>query len=158
MQIRTDIRPGDIGHVIQLHGALYAQEYNLDLTFEGYVAGGMGEFAKTFDERKDCLWLAEEAERIVGSIAIAGQTSQVAQLRWFLVAPEARGSGLGSQLLQAALEFCRARKFESVFLWTLSELTGAARLYRGAGFQLTEQKTLEIWGATRTEDRYDLAL
>lgn len=158
MQIRTDIQPGDIGNVIYLHGSLYAQEYYLDHTFEGYVASGMGEFAKSFDGCKDCLWLAEDSGRIVGSIAIAGQTDLSAQLRWFLVAPQARGCGLGSQLLKTALGFCRAGGFRSVFLWTLSDLKGAARLYRQAGFTLTEQNTHEIWGAVRTEERYDLTL
>lgn len=118
MEIRTNIRPGDIGHIIYLHGTFYAEEHNLDHTFEGYVASGMGEFAKAFDERKDCLWVAEDGGGIVGSIAIAGHTDLTAQLRWFLVAPPARGYGLGSRLLRTALDFCRVREFESVFLWT----------------------------------------
>jgi ribosomal protein S18 acetylase RimI-like enzyme len=100
MNIRTDIRPGDIGLLIYLHGVLYAREYKLDHTFEGYVAAGLGEFAKSYDERRDRLWLAEEGGRIVGSIAIVGQTDGAAQLRWFLVDPEARGVGLGRRLLQ----------------------------------------------------------
>ena len=158
MQIRTDIRPGDIGSIIYLHGILYAQEYELDQTFEGYVASGLGEFAKSFDKRQDRLWLAEEGERVVGSIAIAGQPNQSAQLRWFLVHPDVRGSGLGGSLLEQALEFCRAREFKTVFLWTLSDLKAAAHLYEQAGFHRTEQKTHEIWGAVRTEERYDLTL
>lgn len=95
MPIRTDIRPGDIGYIISLHGVLYAREYDLDHTFEGYVAAGLGEFAKSYDERRDRLWIAEEGGRIVGSIAIVGSKGGVAQLRWFLVDPKARGSGLG---------------------------------------------------------------
>ena len=158
MRIRTDIKPGDIGYIIYLHGTLYAQEFNLDHTFEGYVASGLGEFAKSFDERKDCLWLAEESGRIAGSIAIAGQADHTAQLRWFLVYPEARGSGLGGRLLGDALQFCRSSAFRSVFLWTLSDLKAAAHLYQRAGFHRTEHKTHEIWGAMRTEERYDLAL
>lgn len=155
--IRTEIRPGDIGYLIYLHGILYANEYQLDRTFEAYVAVAFGEFAKGFDERKDRLWLAEKDDRIVGSIAIAGHADQAAQLRFFLVHPEARG-GLGRQLLDQALEFCRARGFSSVFLWTISGLPAAAHLYQQAGFRRTEQKTHELWGSRRTEERYDLAL
>jgi len=44
--IRTELRPGDLGQVLCLHGWLYAQEYQYDLSFEGYVAGGLHEFAK----------------------------------------------------------------------------------------------------------------
>ena len=158
MQIRTNIEPGDIGYIVYLHGILYAQEYNLDYTFEGYVAAGLGEFAKSFDERKDCLWLAEKNGQIIGSIAIAGLPNQTAQLRWFLVHPDARGSGLGRKLISEALAFCRGRGCRSVFLWTISELKAAAYLYQQAGFRQTEQKTHVIWGSVRTEERYDLIL
>jgi GNAT superfamily N-acetyltransferase len=158
MRVRTNIKPGDIGQVIYLHGTLYAKEYDLDYTFEGYVAAGLGEFAKTFDERKDHLWLAEDKGRLVGSIAIAGLPDRTAQLRWFLVHPEARGAGLGRQLLGKAIEFCRGRGSKSIFLWTISELKAAAYLYQSAGFRLTAQKKHVIWGGVRTEERYDLLL
>ena len=50
--IRTYFKPGDVGYIIYLHGVLYAQEYGLDHTFEGYVAERFGEFAKSFDPAK----------------------------------------------------------------------------------------------------------
>ena len=65
---------------------------------------------------------------------------------------------LGRCLVQEALDFCRRHRFESVFLWTVSELTTAAHLYTAAGFVRTEQKTHEIWGSLRTEERYELRL
>jgi N-acetylglutamate synthase-like GNAT family acetyltransferase len=158
MQIRTKLEPGDVGYIVYLHGILYAREYELDHTFEGYVAAGLGEFAKSFDAGKDRLWLAEMDGKIVGSIAIAGLPQGTAQLRWFLVHPEARGNNLGRQLLAEALAFCRERGFSSVFLWTLSDLKAAAHLYQQAGFLRTEQRTHELWGGVHTEERYDLAL
>ena len=158
MHIRTHIKPGDIGYITYLHGILYAAEYELDHTFEGYVAAGLGQFAQTYNPDKDYFAVAELDGRIVGSIAIVGQSDQTAQLRWFLVHPEARGHGLGRQLLKDAVYFCRQREYKSVFLWTISELNAAAHLYRDAGFQLVEQNTHEIWGAVRTEERYELNL
>jgi len=158
VHIRTNLRPGDIGYITYLHGVLYAREYQLDHTFEGYVAAGLGEFGKTFDPLKDFLAVAEHANEIVGSIAIVGQPDNTAQLRWFLIHPKMRGQGLGRRLIQAALEFCRERKFASVFLWTTGELETAAHLYRKVGFELTEENTHEIWGAMRTEQRYELLL
>ena len=158
MQIRTNIEPGDIGYLIYLHGRLYAREYDLDHTFEGYVAAGLGEFAKSFDASKDRLWLAEREGKIVGSIAINSLSDQTAQLRWFLVHPDARGHSLGRKLLSEALEFCRGCGFKSVFLWTISELKAAAHLYQQAGFHRSEQRVHEIWGGMHTEERYDLIL
>lgn len=40
----------------------------------------------------------------------------------------------------------------------VQQLKTAAHLYREAGFKVAEEKTQEIWGAIRTEQRYDLTL
>ena len=158
MNIRKGMQPGDLGSVIHLHGTLYAEEYNLDHTFEGHVAAGMGEFAKEFDPNKDLFLVAENDGQIVGSIAINGLPDQTAQLRWFLLHPSTRGAGLGKQMLNEALDFCRNCGFKSVSLFTISELKTAGHLYRQAGFTLTEEKTHDFWGGIRTEQRYDLVL
>ena len=158
MNLRTYFKPGDIGYITYLHGTLYAAEYGLDHTFEGYVAAGLGQFANTYNSDHDYFAVAELDGTIVGSVAIVGQPDRTAQLRWFLVHPDARGHGLGTGLLREAVDFCRQRNYKSVFLWTISELTTAARLYRDAGFQLTEQNTHQIWGAVRTEEKYELGL
>jgi len=158
IHIRSHLQPGDIGSIIYLHGILYAKEYGLDHTLEGYVAAGLAQFVQSFDARKDGLWIAEMERTMVGSIGIMGQTSSEAQLRWFLVRPANRGRGLGRRLLNHAQQFCRERNFKSVFLWTFSDLEAAAHLYCSVGFQKTEQNTHQIWGRTLTEERYDLFL
>ena len=157
MEIHVGIRPGDIGAITRLHGVLYSREYGLDHTFEGYVASAIGDFALQFTEGKDYLAVVEDDGEIRGSVAIVGQGKQ-AQLRWFLVDPSLRGRGIGRRLLHGAIDFCREQGFTSIYLWTISELTTAAKLYQEAGFRLTEQDTHEIWGAVHTEERYDLDL
>lgn len=158
ISVRSDLKPGDIGHIIYLHGIVYAQEYQWDHTFEGYVAEGLARFALSYNSARDRLWIAESDGRMVGCIAIAGLSETEAQLRWFLVLPSCRGQGLGRQLLHQALDFCRERGFESVCLWTVSELKAAARLYESAGFEKTEEKTHEIWGQLLIEEQYCLSL
>jgi ribosomal protein S18 acetylase RimI-like enzyme len=157
-QIRTDLRPGDIGYLTYLHGVLYAREYGWDYTFDGYVAESLARFVLSYDPGKDRLWLVEIDGRIVGSIGIAGHVDAQAQLRWFLVHPASRGRGLGRTLLVEALRFCRERKFLSVFLWTVSDLKAATHLYRLYGFEKTEEKTHPLWGTVITEERYELTL
>src|SRR4051812_23185663 len=94
--LRTSLRPGDLGFVVYLHGAVYAKEYGFDPTFEAYVAGPMSEFVKAASPRER-LWIAERGGRIVGCIAIVEAPGETAQLRWYLVTPEARGAGLGKR-------------------------------------------------------------
>ena len=157
MTIRHDLRPGDIGYLIYLHGILYAQEYDFDCTFEPYVAGPMAEFVKSRTERER-LWIVEKEGQIVGSVAIVRSSEKEAQLRWLLLHPDARGHGIGRTLVEGAVQFCRDCGYSSVFLLTISALPTAARLYKSVRFCLTEEKTHEIWGVTVTEQRYDLEL
>jgi GNAT superfamily N-acetyltransferase len=158
VKIRTTMEPGDLGYVIYLHGVLYAREYKLDRMFEGGVAERFGEFVKQYDPRKDLFAVAELDGRIVGSIVIHGLDHNIAMLRYFLLHPDARGRGAGRELMNRAIEFCRERGFRKVVLWTISELKAAAHLYRDFGFVITREKTHEIWGATRTEQEYELIL
>ena len=157
--IRHDLRPGDMGRVIAQPGELYAQEYGFDHGFEAYVAETVAEFGKLARPGLDRLWVAERAERLLGSIAIIGREDGLAQLRWFLVRPDARGAGLGRRLVAEALAFCRSAGYRSVCLWTVNGLDAAARLYLEAGFRKTEAKpAVALWGVTLSEERYDLTL
>ena len=155
VHIRHDLRPGDLGTIVHLHGALYAREHGLDTTFEPYVAKPLADFVLSGSGR---LWIAEEEDRTVGSIALVDAGPGSAQLRWFLVVPEARGTGLGRRLLEEALAYARQRGLSHIYLWSFSTLRDALRLYERAGFRATETKTSFVWGAARTEVRMDLAL
>lgn len=157
VEIRHDIRPGDIGYIIYLHGKLYAEEYGFDHTFEPYVAGPMAEFVKS-QTVKDRLWIVEKDTHIMGSIAIVKSSEQEAQLRWLILHPEVRGYGIGRMLVEEAVKFSKESKYESIFLWTLDILPSALWLYKSVGFQFTEKKKHRIWGRMLTEERYDLKL
>jgi GNAT superfamily N-acetyltransferase len=155
--LRTDLRPGDLGRVVELHGAVYAREYGFDPTFEAYVAGPLAEYVHRAAPRER-LWLAERGGRLVGCAAIVAAEPGVAQFRWFLVEPGARGTGLGRRLLDEALAFSRDCGYARVVLWTVSALTAAARLYRAAGFHKVEEKPGRHWGVDVVEEKYALEL
>lgn len=157
--VRHALRPGDLGRLTELHGVLYAAEYGFDERFEAYVAQSLGDIARPGSPERDRLWLAEIDGRLVGTVGVVGRDSGLAQLRWFLVHPDARGHGLGSRLLREALAFCRAGGSRAVYLWTVRPLVAAARLYTAAGFQLTEERPAEaLWGVPVAEQRYELSL
>lgn len=157
VRLRSTLQPGDLGAIVRLHGVIYAAEYGWDHTFEAMVAGNIARFAVE-DDRAGRLWVAERGGEVAGCIGIVGQADGSAQLRWFLVDPAHRGAGIGRMLLDEALAFCRAEGFRSVFLWTVKGLDAVAHLYRSAGFRVTQEETHVRWGATVTEQRYDLAL
>ena len=154
---RENLLPGDLGHIIGMHGTIYSAEYGWDHTFEAYVAGPLSEFAKAAGKRQR-LWIAEADGKIVGTIATVEVSKTAAQLRWFLVSPEARGIGLGRELLQKALAFAKEQEFRSVFLWTVQSLRRAGELYAKSGFQITAREKHALWGNEVTEERYELTL
>jgi len=158
VNIRCDLKPGDIGSVVSLHGVLYAQEYGFDHTFEAYVAAGAAEFGQAFNPQKDRLWIAEVEGQTIGSIAIVGRSHLEAQLRWFLIHPHWRNLGLGRILLQKALEFCRQCRYGIISLWTVSDLAVATHLYKSFGFRKMEEKRGIVWGRMITEEQYVLHL
>jgi GNAT superfamily N-acetyltransferase len=155
--LRTHLKPGDVGTVIHLHGIIHHAECGFNPTFEAYVAAPLADFVRANSPRER-LWLAEKDGRVVGCIAIVSASDNVAQLRWFLVDPEARGAGLGRRLIDESLAFCREKGYTSVILWTVESLKAAAHLYRSVGFTKTEEKPGRMWGVEVIEEKYELRL
>jgi ribosomal protein S18 acetylase RimI-like enzyme len=151
--LRADLRPGDLGWIVETHGTVYAREWGFDHTFEAYVAGPLAA-AVLAGSPRERVWIAERDGERIGCVAIVAAGPRVAQLRWFLVLPGARGAGVGTRLLEEAVAFARRQGYESIILWTVSALTAAARLYRAAGFERVEQRPGRCWGVDVVEERY----
>jgi GNAT superfamily N-acetyltransferase len=155
ISIRTELRPGDIGYVTYLHGALYAKEYNYGLQFESYVAKGLCEFCEKYDPKRSRIWAGEYNDRMIGFLLLMDR-GEAAQLRYFLIEPEYRGMGLGAKLLNLYMNFLHECGYRQSYLWTTHELYAAAHLYQRLGFQLTEEKESTAFGKPLREQRYDL--
>jgi DNA-binding MarR family transcriptional regulator/GNAT superfamily N-acetyltransferase len=150
--------PGDIGYITYRHAMFYSRNYGFDTTFDAYVASGLAQFAINYDMQKEHLWVAEDGATPVGSIAIVKTEDTIAQLRWFLVEPQAGGIGLGNKLLHEAVEFCKRKNYQKMILWTVSNLYTARHLYEKFGFQVTTTKTHQMWGQELTEELWEIEL
>jgi N-acetylglutamate synthase-like GNAT family acetyltransferase len=156
--IRTDLRPGDLGYVIYLHGSFYGKEYGYGIQFEAYVALGLHEFYERYDPQRDRFWICEHQGRIIGCLLLMHRGGDSAQLRYFMVLPDYQGIGLGKRLMELFMEFLRQSGYRSAYLWTVNELPVAAALYRRHGFRPTEEKPSTAFGKPLREMRYDLFL
>lgn len=156
MNIHLGYRPGCIGRIVELHASYYARTSGFGAPFEAKVASGLAAFCLDYQTDRDGLWLAEQDGVIHGSIAIDGShaAESGAHLRWFITSDASRGQGLGSQLLTAAMDFCRARGYRQVHLWTFDGLHAARHLYEKHGFTLTQSQQGTQWGKEVTEQLF----
>ena len=156
VQIRHELRPGDAGELIRMHGWIYAEECGYNHVFEAYVCKTFFDFLKDYDPAKDRIWFAEADGKMVGAIAIVGHPEQAAQLRWFILHPDFRGRGFGKQMLSEALGFAKAAGYRSVYLETTDDQKTAIAMYQKAGFRLTQETENAAWGVHHKERTYRL--
>lgn len=152
--------PGAIGRITELHATYYSKHWRFGLYFESKVATELSEFMSRFDEARDGFWVAKVGDEIVGSVAIDGSEAKTraARLRWFIVAPEHQGSGMGHLLLREAVDFCKKASFRRIYLFSFAGLDAARHLYEKFGFILCEELEDNTWGKTVTEQTFELVL
>ena len=152
--------PGALGRVTELHGQYYSEHWGFGLYFESQVAAGLSEFMERFDENQDGIWFATLNGSIEGSIAIDGYQAEAegAHLRWYIVSDALRGTGVGSKLLNIAIQYCRKQKYKSLYLHTFAGLTAARHLYEKSGFKLVQESTGKQWGTEVNEQKFLLEI
>jgi len=157
--IIREYKPGDLGYIDYMHCKLYEKEYGFDVSeFEPYVLPAMGKFLEMKDRSGSMVWVAEDNDTIVGSIAIIQNSEKDAQLRWFLIDPSARGTGLGNALINTAIDFSREKGYSSIYLWTVKTLEAARHLYKKYDFEISEYASRFLWGIDLVEERWELQL
>jgi DNA-binding MarR family transcriptional regulator/GNAT superfamily N-acetyltransferase len=151
-------RPGDMGWIVHRHGALYAQEYGWDETFEALVAEIAAGFIKDFDPKRERCWIAEKDGEIVGSVLLVRQTDEIAKLRLLYVEPKARGLGIGKRFVEECVRFSRAAGYTRLALWTNDVLHAARGIYTASGFTLVKAEPHRSFGHDLVGENWELAL
>lgn len=152
-------REGDVAYVIERQLSLYESERQFSTEiWKNYLTQGVLSLVRRFDPDKDCMFILECDSSPAGCVAITHTKDQTAQLRYFFLEPELRGLGVGSALLNTALDFCRDRNYSHVFLWTVSAQESARILYGKAGFEITQTSENKNWGVPVLEEKWDLDL
>lgn len=152
------IRPfkqSDIEYVISRHKTLYYAERHLSGTFSAYVDKIVYDFVAQFHPDTDCLNILECNGVPAGSIAIKKADEKTAQLRFFMLEPEMRQRGYGNRLMDMALDFCRNKKYEKVFLLTITAQVIARHVYETHGFHKVYSEDKSEWGEGVVEECWE---
>lgn len=138
--------PGDLGWVIQKHGAVYADEYRWDSSFEALVARIVADYAEQHDVQREAAWIAEVNGEPAGCVFCVRKSDTTGQLRLLLVDPAARGMGIGARLVAECVSFARRARYAELMLWTNDVLAAARHLYEQAGFRPENEERHRSFG------------
>jgi GNAT superfamily N-acetyltransferase len=160
VEIRREFRVGDLDQIVSMHGRIYPRENHVDSSFVEKVAATTARAtSRGFPTDREDIWIVERDGVFSGSMAFTDEGDGIAMVRWVLLDPSLRGSGLGRRMLGELLAEVEALGYSLVRLETFSELRAAAHLYRAYGFEVVGSDTGPRWGRDEiTYQRYELRL
>ncbi|MFH0773159.1 MAG: GNAT family N-acetyltransferase [bacterium] len=90
--------------------------------------------------RRGKFWVALDGSKVVGTVGIREISGALAKLRRMFVQKEYRGTGLGQQLLDTALQFARENGYTKITLNTHKKMKRAHHFYKKNKFILVGEK------------------
>lgn len=107
--------------------------------YEDRALDCMSETYKAFNK---AYFVVASGDEIIGGAGISpldNYEGNVCELQKMYFMPEARGRGLGSEMMSKCLEFAKQAGFEQCYLETLPYMEDAQKLYRKVGFKSITQ-------------------
>ncbi len=86
-------------------GMEYSQEWTLNYLTNGHKN----------EIKKDQFFVVKENNKVLGTIALVINVSDVAEIRDFVVKKEHRGKGLGKKLLEYVMEYARQNEVRKIY-------------------------------------------
>jgi len=130
----------DVPGIVSLIGRVYA-EYGF--VYEPRVeVPDLFDFAAHYAEPRGGFFVVRNANAIVGSIGVERLDERSAELHRLYLDTDQRGRGTGRALMEAGIDWCRARGIGHVILWSDTRFDLAHQLYARMGFARTGERTM----------------
>ena len=112
----------------------YAKEIGIDLEFQNFQKE-LADLRKQYSKPEGTIWLAyNENNTAVGCVAVRKLEESICELKRMYIRKEARGMGLGKQLLAKSITTGIQLGYKKMRLDTLSTMHPAIHLYKSVGF------------------------
>jgi putative acetyltransferase len=93
---------------------------------------------ETYQKDQSVYFVVEEDGKIIGGAGIApldNYEGNICELQKMYYASEARGRGIGTEMMQRCLDSAREYKFDQCYLETMPYMEAAQKLYQRSGFE-----------------------
>ena len=107
-----------------------------------YEDKALDDMYATYQHPRMNYFVVEEGGKIIGGAGIApliGLEEKICELQKMYFLPEARGKGLGAQMMDTCLKFAKSKNFEQCYIETLPYMESARKLYARSGFKSLEK-------------------
>ncbi len=107
-----------------------------------YEDKALEDMTNTYEGERRVYYVVEENSKVIGSAGIApltGLEDEICELQKMYFLPEARGRGIGMEMITKCLQFGRDQGFKKCYIETLPYMENARKLYHKNGFELIEK-------------------
>ncbi|MER3376763.1 MAG: GNAT family N-acetyltransferase [Allomuricauda sp.] len=131
-----EITPEDNAQVAQVIRKVF-EDMGIPKVGTAYADKALDDMFAAYDVPKAAYFVVEHQGRIIGCAGIAqlqNYDGNVCELQKMYFLEEARGKGIGSQMITVCLEKAKEFGFEECYLETMPYMKAAQKLYQKNGF------------------------
>jgi len=122
--------------------AILAKEYPFDKS--AYSDSDLDKIGQTYGGKRETFFVIDEDGKIAGTVGIKEDAKDEALMRRLFVSADCRKRGYGTELVDAAVKFCRENGYKKIFFRCTGRMKDAMSLCAKKGFVKAEE--LEISG------------
>ncbi len=114
------------------------EDFNVPKVGTAYADVSLDSMFENYQKPKSVYFVVEENDRIIGGAGVAQLDNfdgNICELQKMYFLPEARGKGIGAQMMEFCLAKAREFGFEKCYLETMEYMTHAQKLYKQSGFE-----------------------
>lgn len=107
-----------------------------------YEDKALDDMFATYQHPRMNYFVVEEEGIIIGGAGIApliGLEEEICELQKMYFLPEARGKGLGAQMMDTCIKYAKSQNFKQCYIETLPYMESARKLYARSGFKSLEK-------------------